>query len=433
MQQDFSELYSRCQKVTPGGVHSPVRSFKGLDTPPIFFEQADGHELIDQQGKRYIDLCTSFGPLILGHRDPDVQSAVLAMIDKAWSFGACETYSLELAEWIIKEIPWLDKIRFVSSGTEAVMTALRLARGATGRSLTLKFDGCYHGHVDSMLVKSGSGLAGIGESTSAGVSQAVASETLVAPLNDEQAVRDLFKKHGSDIASIIVEPLPANYGLLEQRGEFLQFLRDITLEHGSLLIFDEVISGFRTSLGGMAEVSGITPDLVTYGKIIGGGFPVGAFAGKEKYMDHMAPQGNVYQAGTLSANPVCMVAGLATLKKIKEENVIEVTNQKCRKFSELLNNYFKTHDLPFTCHQSFSLFFITGINDDGDGKLRSIQDLPKQHAHIFKDVFASIIDKGIYIAPAAFEVGFFSYTLPDSTIPYLVTSIGQAFLKAHQK
>lgn len=425
-----NDLFHRSQQVSPGGVHSPVRSFKGLECPPLFFTKGEKSVLTDSTGKEYIDLCTSFGPLILGHRDPEVQEQVMGIIDKAWSFGACESYSLDLAEWVTQEIPWLDKIRFVSSGTEAVMSALRLARGVTGRDLTLKFDGCYHGHVDSMLVKSGSGLAGIGTSTSAGVSEATARETLVAPLDNEEAVRELFEKHGKDIASIIVEPLPANYGLLTQRQEFLQFLRDITKKYGALLIFDEVISGFRTAIGGMAEVSGVEPDLVTYGKIIGGGFPVGAFAGKAEYMDHMAPKGPVYQAGTLSANPVCMVAGLATLKKMKRENVIEKTNRKCREFSEKINRHFQAHSVPLQCFDHSSLFFITAPVDSSDGKLRSIEQLPANHGHVFQRAYPKVLEQGIYMAPAAYEVGFFSYTLPDESIDHLVSVIGGAFKDA---
>lgn len=402
---NFQELFDRSQAVTPGGVHSPVRAFKGLDQAPIFFKSGEGAFLKDQNDKSYLDLCSSFGPLILGHRDPDVQRSIESIVDKAWSFGAPEAYSLELAEWIVNEIPWLEKIRFVNSGTEAVMTALRLAKGYTGRNKILKFDGCYHGHVDSMLVASGSGLAGTATASSAGISEAVANETLVAKLDDEKAVTEIFEREGSDIAAIIVEPLPANYGLLPQRTEFLQFLRKISKENGALLIFDEVISGFRVAMGGMAELSDVVPDLVTYGKIIGGGFPVGAFAGSSEIMNHLAPNGPVYQAGTLSGNPICMVAGLNTLKKIKEDNVIEKNNQNCKEFAERLNAGFEKDAIPMQCIQMASLFFITGKTDS---PIRDIDQLPKDHGENFKHLYPKFLDAGLYVAPAAFEVGFFS-------------------------
>ncbi len=409
--EKFEELFSRSKAVTPGGVHSPVRAFKGLDRAPIFFESGDGPYLKDQNNKSYLDLCSSFGPLILGHRDTEVQTSIEKIINKAWSFGAPETYSLELAEWIANEIPWIEKIRFVNSGTEAVMSALRLAKGYTGKNKILKFDGCYHGHVDSMLVASGSGLAGTATASSAGISAAVASETLVCKLDDEDSVREVFKREGDDIAAIIIEPLPANYGLLPQRKEFLQFLRKITKENDSLLIFDEVISGFRVALGGMAEVSDVVPDLVTYGKIIGGGFPVGAFAGCSKVMEMMAPTGPVYQAGTLSGNPICMVAGLNTLKKIKRDNLIEKTNSACKIFADELNKGFEDKNIPMQCIQFASLFFIT---EKTDTPIRTIDQLPKGHGDHFKELYPKLLNKGLYTAPAAFEVGFFSSVIDEN-------------------
>src|SRR5437870_7192125 len=269
---------------------------------------------------------------MLGHRDPEVTEAVNEMIGTAWSFGACEPYSLELAEWITSRVPWVEMLRFVSSGTEAVMSALRVARAATGRSRILKFEGCYHGHADSLLVKAGSGLAGEAASSSAGVSEAVATETLVASLDDEENVRAIFAEHDKEIAAVILEPLPANYGLLIQRREFIEDVMKIARAHGSLVIFDEVISGFRVALGGMAEVLGLRPDLVSYGKVIGGGFPVGAYGGLRDLMELVAPAGPVYQAGTLSANPVGMRAGLATLQKIDSENVYEKLEWKTAQF-----------------------------------------------------------------------------------------------------
>lgn len=423
------ELFNRSKKVTPGGVHSPVRSFAGIDHAPVFFESASGPYLFDIDDQKYLDFCSSFGPMILGHRDPDVQEAVNQITAKAWSFGACEKYSLKLAEWITNEIPWLDQIRFVNSGTEAVMTALRLAKGHTGRDYILKFDGCYHGHVDSMLVKSGSGLAGLAESSSAGVSAAIASETLVAPLDHEKAVEDIFNEYGDKIAAIIVEPLPANYGLLKQRKEFLGFLRKISSKYNSLLIFDEVISGFRTSMSGMAGVADIVPDLVTYGKIIGGGFPVGAFGGKKEIMDDLAPHGRVYQAGTLSGNPVCMSAGLATLKKIKSQNVLEKINNECEQFANGLNQAFENHGIDMQCHHMASLFWMTKKLDT---PLRTVAQIPENQKESYNRIYPFWLKEGIYLAPAAFEVGFYSYAITKELQEIGIEKIVNGIIKAHE-
>src|SRR5260221_8987808 len=264
------EYFERASRVSPGGVHSPVRAFKGVGGTPVFFRSAQGGTMTSVDGREYLDFCQSFGPLMLGHRDPDVAEVVREAIETAWSFGACEPYSLELAEWIRSRLPWVEMLRFVSSGTEAVMSALRVARAATARNRIIKFEGCYHGHSDSLLVKAGSGLAGASASSSAGVSASVAGETLVTPLDDEEALRKIFAEHGKDIAAVILEPLPANYGLLIQRREFLEETVKIARAHGNLVIFDEVISGFRVALGGMEEVLGKRPALDKDGKVICG-------------------------------------------------------------------------------------------------------------------------------------------------------------------
>src|SRR5260370_32666300 len=275
------QYFERALRVSPGGVHSPVRAFQSVGGVPIFFRSAHGGTLTSVEGREYIDFCQSFGPLMLGHRDPDVSEAVREAIETAWSFGACEPYSLELAEWITSRLPWVEMLRFVSSGTEAVMSALRVARAATNRNRILKFEGCYHGHSDSLLVKAGSGLAGAAARSSAGVSENVAGETLVAPLDDEDAVQTIFDQFGREIAAVILEPLPANYGLLIQRRECIEATVRIAREHGALVIFDEVISGFRVALGGMAEVLGMRPGLGTYGKAIGGGLPGACHGGRD--------------------------------------------------------------------------------------------------------------------------------------------------------
>ncbi len=408
------ELFQRALKVTPGGVHSPVRSFKGLDRAPVFFKQAEGAFLTSVEDKKYIDFCQSFGPLILGHRDAEVAEEVHRMVDTAWTFGATEIYSLELAEWISSTLPFMQKLRFVSSGTEAVMSALRVARAATGRSKILKFEGCYHGHVDNLLVKAGSGLAGAAASSSAGISAEVANTTVVAPLDDEAKLEEVFAAQGKDIAAVIIEPLPANYGLLIQRQEFLKKVSEICKKNGSLLIFDEVISGFRVGLDGMVGKTGITPDLVTYGKIIGGGFPVGCYGGRAELMNMVAPSGDVYQAGTLSANPIGMRAGLVTLKKMQRLDGWNVLEKRTQKFVQALRDGFAKKGVPLKVEQHSSLFWIHG---DTSGKtIRTIEQIPANQSSTFKTLFLKALDKGVYLAPNAYEVGFVSMAHTDELL-----------------
>ncbi len=425
------QLFERSLKVAPGGVHSPVRAFKSVGGTPIFFKSADGARLTSVEGKSYIDFCQSFGPLILGHRDPEVAEVVHETVNLAWSFGACEPYSLELAEWITARIPWAERLRFVSSGTEAVMSALRVARAATGRNKILKFEGCYHGHVDSLLVKAGSGLAGEAASDSAGVSAAFAHETLVAPLDDDEGFMRVFEAHKHEIAAVIVEPLPANYGLLLQRREFLEGLRKVTAANGSLLIFDEVISGFRVALGGMAELLGIRPDLVTYGKVIGGGFPVGAYGGRRDLLELVAPLGPVYQAGTLSANPVGMRAGLATLKKVERDQVFAKLETRTAGFAERLLNGFKRTGVPLDVVRQGSVFWLHQKTDDG-GVIRRLSQIPKEHGAQFKAFFHACSESGVYLAPSGYEVGFLGYAHTDNILDEAVEKIVAAAEKTHK-
>jgi glutamate-1-semialdehyde 2,1-aminomutase len=398
------ELFERSKKVSPGGVHSPVRSFKNMGVGPLFFRSAKGATITDVAGKEYVDFCQSFGPLILGHRDPDVEKAVIEQIHTAWTFGAPEPYSLELAEWITKRIPWAEKVRFVSSGTEAVMSVLRVARAATGREKVLKFDGCYHGHLDSLLVQSGSGLAGEASSTSAGISAHTAAQTLVCNLDDEVMLEKIFAVHGKEIACLALEPLPANYGLLLQRQSFLEKAVALAKAHGALVLFDEVISGFRVALGGMAELLNIRPDLVTYGKILGGGFPVGCYGGRKDLMDMVAPAGPVYQAGTLSANPVGMRAGLATLQKCESVGIWNLLKDRTNSFVAALNE--GLHGTEFAVSSHNSIFWIHGA---AQNPIRTIQQIPAEHGKNFAPYFRSCLNKGIYLAPNGYEVGFLSY------------------------
>ena len=415
-----AELFERALRLSPGGVHSPVRAFKGVGGTPVFFRSAQGPMLTSVEGYDYIDFCQSFGPLMLGHRDPDVSEVVREAIDTAWSFGACEPYSLELAEWITSRVRWVEMLRFVSSGTEAVMSALRLARAATGRSRVLKFEGCYHGHADSLLVKAGSGLAGESASSSAGVSENVARETLVASLDDEESVRTVFAEHGSEIAAVILEPQPANYGLLLQRREFIEETVNIARKHGALVIFDEVISGFRVAMGGMAEVLGIRPDLVTYGKVIGGGFPVGAYGGRRDLMKMVAPSGPVYQAGTLSANPIGMRAGLATLQKIERVDAFQVLDERTARFSDGLTDAFTQKGLPVQVTHTASLFWLHAKTDS---VIRRLDDIPAGHAEQFARVFHAALKRGVYFAPSGYEVSFMSLAHTDELLEMAASAI----------
>lgn len=399
------QWFERAKNVTPGGVDSPVRAFKGVGGTPRFIQSASGAHLTDVDGNRLVDYCMSWGPLMFGHRDAEIETAIMEALAKGWTYGTAAPYSVMLAELIVNEIPCVEKIRFVNSGTEAVMSALRVARGATKRNKIVKFDGCYHGHVDSLLIRAGSGLAEMASPDSAGVTPAQAGDTLVAPLDDEAALETIFKKHGSEIAALIIEPLPANNGLLPQRPEFLKFLREITTRHGALLIFDEVMSGFRIGFGGMAEETKITPDLVTYGKVIGGGFPVGAYGGRKDLMDLVAPQGPVYQAGTLSGNPVAMTAGITMLNKLLREkpyaSLTEATQSLGKKVEEIGN---KIAPFPITVQSHGSKFWM--ICGEVKNTIRHINQIPEMHKVEFAKIFHGLLNRGFYLAPSGFEVGF---------------------------
>lgn len=419
--KDQTQLFNKSKELVPGGVHSPVRSFKGLPMTPRFIESAKGAYITDTEGKDYIDFCMSFGPMILGHCDDDVEKELSGALKRGWSYGACEPYSLELADFLVKNLPGVDQIRFVNSGTEAVMTALRLARGVTSRSKIIKFDGCYHGHVDSMLIKAGSGLAGTAEASSAGIPDGISDDTLILELGDLEGVIECFKNNPDDIAAIIIEPLPANNGLLTQDIKFLEALRKITSDYNSLLIFDEVISGFRVGMQGMAGKTGIKPDIMTYGKIIGGGLPVGAIASTKKIMENLAPLGSVYQAGTLSANPLAMVGGLSTLKKLTTEAYSQLeksTNEISTVFAKWFKEYNQGEFSNYQIHHEASLFWI--VPSDA---IHKASDIPTNILDGFNKLFSTLIDKGIYLSPNAYEVGFVSLAHDDKTIKDLETRL----------
>jgi glutamate-1-semialdehyde 2,1-aminomutase len=418
-----ADLFARAQAVTPGGVHSPVRAFRRVGGTPVFIRAGHGSQLQDVDGRHYVDFCMAFGPLILGHAHPRVLKAVIDAASRGWGYGAAEAGSLELAELITGRLPWVERLRFVNSGTEAVMSALRLARAATGRSVVLKFDGCYHGHVDSMLIRAGSGLAGTGAggvTDSAGVTTGVAADTLVLPLDDSAALEGLFAARGSELAAAIIEPLPANHGLLPQRQEFLDTLARQCQQHGALLIFDEVITGFRTAFGGMAEISGIRPDLVTYGKIIGGGFPVGAYGGRRDVLELVAPLGPVYQAGTLSANPVAMAAGLATLRQLADGTAYLALEDSGRRLDELLG------DIPGVRLQRWgSLFWMVLEDSTAPGPLRTPAGLSDQAIARFAPFFHALLAAGIYLPPSPYEVAFLSTAHTEQDLRALAAAIAK--------
>lgn len=407
-------LFERAKRVSPGGVHSPVRAFKGVGGIPRFIERAQGVELTDVDGNRYLDFCMSWGPLIFGHQDPEVSEVVRAALSRGWSYGTAEPYSLELAELITGSIPWVEKIRFVNSGTEAVMSALRVARAATGRNKILKFDGCYHGHLDGLLVRAGSGLAEMASPDSAGVPPHVAADTLVVPLNDREALDQMMDKHGHEIAVIAIEPVPANNGLLIQTELFLKHVAARAKKAGALLLFDEVITGFRTAFGGMAERTEIRPDLVCYGKVIGGGFPVGAYGGRRDLLDLVAPAGPVYQAGTLSGNPVAMCAGIATLKKLKRENPFSRLELKCEQLALDLESIARARSpYPIQVQRFASMFWLVlgpvhSSGKNSDSMVRALTEIPSSQKENFAKLFHLLLDDGIYLAPSGFEVSFLS-------------------------
>jgi glutamate-1-semialdehyde 2,1-aminomutase len=413
------ELFARARRVSPGGVHSPVRAFRGVGGTPRFMTGGAGALLRDVDGRDYVDYCMAFGPLIFGHADPAIRSAAEAALARGWSLGTAEPYSLDLAELITSRVPWVESIRFVNSGTEAVMSALRVARAATQRSKILKFEGCYHGHTDSMLLRAGSGLAEAPVPDSAGLAPDVVQETLVTVLDDERAAEAMFAQAGGEIAAVIIEPLPANYGLLPQRAEYLRTLARLAKSHGALLIFDEVISGFRVGFGGYAALSGITPDLVTYGKVIGGGFPVGAYGGRRELMELVAPAGPVYQAGTLSANPLAMCAGLATLQRLTDPSVYTRLERLGARLEQALR------DVPHVAIQRVgSIFWLCHSRAQQPGTpMRALSSFPADSGKSFAPLFHALLDRGIYLAPSAFEVGFLSTAHTESHVDALAAAV----------
>ena len=399
------ELYRRACRAIPGGVSSPVRAFRAVGGTPLFIARGAGARITDADGRSYLDLVCSWGPLIAGHAHPAVVAAVRAALERGTTFGApCEA-EVELAERVSAAYPAAQQVRFVSSGTEAVMSAIRVARAFTGRDLIVKFAGCYHGHADHLLVAAGSGLATLGKPSSAGVPQAFTACTRVLPLDDADAAAALFAREGSRIAAVIIEPVPANHGLLPQRREFLAALRRVTRAHGTLLIFDEVICGFRLARGGAAELLGITPDLATFGKVIGGGMPVGAFGGERRIMARLAPDGDTYQAGTLSGNPVAMAAGLATLEVLERESGWQRLEETGAALERLLKPVLARAPFPLTLVRVGSLLWLS-LHEEGAP--RTAAPLTERATQRFAALFHAMLARGIYLPPSAYEACFLS-------------------------
>lgn len=414
-----SALYRRACELMPAGVNSPVRAFGAVPGDPLFIARAEGAYLWDVDGNRYLDCCGSWGPLILGHGHPEVLAAVAAAARQGLTYGApCEA-EIALAELVIDAYPGLDLVRFVSSGTEAVMSAVRVARGFTGRSLIVKFTGCYHGHSDALLVAGGSGLATFNVSSSAGVPPGAVADTVVLPLDDEERVADLFAGRGTDIAAVLLEPVPANSGLLRQRPEYLRFLRETCDEHGALLIFDEVISGFRVGMAGAAGMYGITPDLATFGKIIGGGMPVGAFGGRRQIMAKLAPLGDVYQAGTLSGNPVAMSAGAAVLRILREQKVHARLQERGRKLEAVLQ---PAAAAAGCCLVREGSIFWLAMQPQAPRRVEAVHGGGmKRYAALHEAALAA----GIYLAPSGWEVGFLNDAMSEAQVGALAASLAQ--------
>lgn len=415
-------LFERSQRALPGGVSSPVRAFGAVGGTPLFFAEGRGAEIRDEDGHRYVDFVGSWGPLILGHAHPEVVDAVATAAARGTTFGAPCRQELELAEKVIEWYPGLEQIRFVSSGTEAVMSAVRLARGATGRDLVVKFSGCYHGHADHLLVAAGSGLATFGTPSSAGVPEAFAGLTRVLPLDDAERLEELFEQQGDQIAAVVIEPIPANNGLLLQRREFLARLRSVTRKHGALLIFDEVISGFRVARGGAAELYDITPDLATFGKVIGGGLPVGAFGGRREHTRHLAPEGKVYQAGTLSGNPVAMAAGLATLSILQREHGWRALEELGKLLERKLSGALARSPVPVQLIRQGSLFWLSF----GAGPPPRCAAAIGDPSAVYGPVFRQLLDRGVYLAPSAYEVGFLSLAHREEHLDQLAEALSRA-------
>ena len=424
------ELFERAQKTIPGGVNSPVRAFRQVGGTPRFVSRAKGPYFWDVEDTRYIDLIMSWGPMIVGHAHPEVVEAVQRAAQTSFSYGAPTEGEIELAERICELMPSVEQVRMVSSGTEATMSALRLARGYTGRDLIIKFEGCYHGHADSLLVKAGSGLLTFADSTqnapsSAGVPQDVVKHTLVLPYNDVTAIEEVFQNQGDQIAAVIIEPIAGNMNLIKPSTEFLSAIRNLTSKYGSVLIYDEVMTGFRVALGGAQSLQGISPDLTCLGKVMGGGMPMAAFGGKKEIMSKLAPLGNVYQAGTLSGNPVAVASGLKTLEIVSRPGFYECLTGQTEKLMAGLKQAADEAHIPFAVDSvggMFGFYFTSKVPS-------SFEAVTKMDIEAFKKFFHAMLDQGVYLAPSAYEAGFTSIAHDNEVLDAIVSAAKISFQK----
>ena len=424
-----SELFNRAKRVLPGGVNSPVRAFRAVGGTPFFVAHGHGSSLADVDGEEYLDYVCSWGALILGHAHPVVLDAVRAAAGRGWTYGApCEA-EVDLAEEVRQRMPSLEMMRFVNSGTEATMAAVRLARAATGRDIIIKFEGCYHGHADSFLVKAGSGVATLGLPDSPGVPTALAGLTLTAPFNDARSVADLFREHADRIAAVIVEPYVGNAGFIPPESDFHPALRSLCDRHGALLIFDEVMTGFRVAAGGAQERLGVKPDLTTLGKIVGGGFPVGVYGGRADLMKRVAPEGPVYQAGTLSGNPVAMGAGLATLRETSKPGFYETLNRRTDRLVSGLQNAARRNGVAVTSGHAGSMWGLYFT----PGPVRSYADARQSDTALFARWHKAALARGVFLAPSAFEAGFVSAAHSDADIDFTIEQLDAALAEARAR
>jgi len=417
---DMNRLFTEAQKLIPGGVNSPVRAFRSVGGTPRFIREASGAKVIDAEGREYIDYVASWGPMILGHSHPGVVQAIREAAERGTSYGAPTEIEITMAKTIVDAFPAIEMVRMMSSGTEATMTAIRLARGYTGREMIIKFTGCYHGHADSLLVKAGSGVATLGIPGSPGIPQRLAELTLSLPYNDSAAVREAIRRFGGDLACVIVEPVAGNMGVVPPLPGFLEALREMTREQGILLIFDEVITGFRVAYGGWQNLSGIAPDLTCLGKIIGGGLPVGALGGRREIMEHLAPTGPVYQAGTLSGNPLVMAAGIATLDLLRDQSYAALekkTSDLCSGYSDL----FARKGIPIRVNRVGSMFTLFFTPE----KVIDFASASRSDTERFARFFQGMMREGISLAPAQFEAGFVSFAHTDEDIARTLGACGK--------
>ncbi|WP_428235149.1 glutamate-1-semialdehyde 2,1-aminomutase [Gracilimonas sp.] len=413
------ELYERASKVIPGGVNSPVRAFNSVGGTPLFITRAQGSYLWDEEGNRYIDLISSWGPMLLGHAEPDVIKAVQQTAENSTSFGAPTRLEVEMAELITSSVPGVDKIRMVNSGTEATMSAIRVARGYTGKNKIIKFKGNYHGHGDSFLIEAGSGALTMGEPSSPGVTEGTAKDTLNAGYNNLDSVKKLVEANKDDMAAIILEPIAGNMGCIPPKEGFLEGLRALCDEHNIVLIFDEVMTGFRVDFQGAQKVYGVTADMVTYGKIIGAGLPVGAYGGKEEIMDYVAPTGPVYQAGTLSGNPLAMAAGFTLLKKLKDHpEVYDELEKKSQVLATGITKILEEHDIPHAMNRVGSMIGVFYC----EGPVETFDDANRTDKELFGEIFHGMLKRGVHLPPSPFEAFFLANSLTTDDISFILTA-----------